>query len=145
MRTEEASHYRVKARARAGHSMRGARKGGNIHSLRGKERHKTSQPHARVRPVFVRGVFRPVNFMVQQNRPQTVAGKVQARPEQTDIGQFMNCRHARQSVDAACTGKPMQDGFRLIFAMMRDEQMQHTMPATPLGHEPIAGITRRGL
>ena len=40
--TEKASQYRVKARARAGHSMRGTRKGGNIHPLRGENRQETT-------------------------------------------------------------------------------------------------------
>ena len=51
----------------------------------------------------------------------------------------------REILHWAVAGKTVEDGFCLILAMMRHEKVQHTMPAAPLRHQPIACFARRGL
>ena len=77
-----------------------------------------------------------------QERLQAIPTGGEQGPQEPDGAGFPESGHAAQAIHAAAMGEAEQHGFRLIFPMMRQGQMENALRMTAFGQEAITRIPR---
>ena len=72
-------------------------------------------------------------------------GHRQQRSQQAQLGQLADGGHGGETVGAAAVGEAEQQGFRLILAVMAEQEMENAGRRRPLDQQPVARFPRRRL